>query len=80
MVTGHIHKAYVLDKNDKRSLLPHEYYVVVGSACFGEEDFWGAGLTVNRDKVLVEFTDSHHKVRENFELLLENSKKIFFNK
>ena len=80
MVTGHIHKAYVLDKNDKRSLLPHEYYVVVGSACFGEEDFWGAGLTVNRDKVLVEFTDSHHKVRENFELLLENSKKNFFNK
>ena len=70
MLAGHMHKAYVLEKNDKRSLLPHEYYAIVGSACFGDDEFWGAGITVNKDKILVQLTDSKKQVCESFKLLL----------
>ena len=72
MLTGHMHKAYILQRNDSRSLLPHEYPVVVGSACFGEEDFWGAGIILNNDQMQVYFTDSNKEIREAYTVDLVN--------
>ncbi|MBQ8743263.1 MAG: metallophosphoesterase [Clostridia bacterium] len=64
MVCGHIHKAYILEKNDKRSLRPHDYPVIVGSACFGDSDIWGTAITLSKDSLLVRFTDKEKSVRE----------------
>ncbi len=72
MLAGHKHKAYILEKNDARSLLSHEYPVVVGSACFDEEDFWGAGIILNKTAMQVYFTDSKKAIREAYTVDLTN--------
>jgi predicted phosphodiesterase len=65
MVSGHMHKAYILQRNDKRSLLPHEYPVVVGSACYDEE-VWGTAIVLNKTEMKVCFTDSNKQVKEAY--------------
>jgi len=65
MICGHVHQAYLLVKNDERSLRPHDFPVVVGSACC-DDDLWGAALTLHAGRLLVRFTDSEHKVRESY--------------
>ena len=74
MVTGHIHKAYILEKNDEKSLLSHEYPVVVGSACYGDDDFWGAGLVLNKNTLQVYFTDANQQVKEEYAIDLTSGK------
>ena len=74
MVTGHIHKAYILEKNDEKSLLSHEYPVVVGSACYGDNDFWGAGLVLNKNTLQVYFTDANQQVKEEYTIDLTSGK------
>lgn len=65
MLCGHIHRTYVLESGDERSLIPHSFPVIVGSGCYFEEnDIWGTALTVENGCVKAEFTDSHHSVRE----------------
>ena len=66
MICGHIHKAYVLEPNDAASLLSHGYPVVVGSACFGNDDFWGTAIIVKKDGVQMYFTDSSHTIKEEY--------------
>jgi hypothetical protein len=60
-----MHKAYILQRNDKRSLLPHEYPVVVGSACYDEE-VWGTAIVLNKTEMKVCFTDSNKQVKEAY--------------
>ncbi len=79
MLCGHIHNAYVLQPNDARSLLPHDYPVVVGSMhCnvryapggrLSVEKFYGAAITVCKDKTEVLFTDQNFEVYERHEFL-----------
>ena len=57
MLSGHFHRAYILEKNDARSLLPHEYSVIIGSANDDNGSLMGAALTLNENEVTVEFTD-----------------------
>ena len=69
MLCGHIHKTYILEPNDPQSLRPHSYPVVVGSAKSGKRSegsvaLWGAALTLNRDALLVQFTDQNGSVCE----------------
>ena len=63
MVSGHWHKAFVLEKNDKKSLRPHDFPIIVGSVT--DDDYIaGAALTFKKDRLLVKFTDSNHAVLE----------------
>ncbi len=64
MLCGHIHKAYVLQPNDPASMLPHPYPVVVGSACFGNDDLWGTAIVIRKGGMDAYFTDASHTVRE----------------
>jgi Icc-related predicted phosphoesterase len=69
MLCGHMHRAYVLFDGDERNTLPHDYPVIVGSACFFGETppkIWGTALTIDRGGVLVQFTDQNKKVREEY--------------
>ena len=72
MLCGHIHRAYILESGTPESLVPHDFPVVVGSACYFEEnDMWGTALTVENGNVTVSFTDSTHKVRQTHEITLK---------
>lgn len=74
MICGHIHNAYLLQPNDERSLLKHDYPVVVGSKLYKEkyapggrvtvEKYYGAAFTVNKDEIEVVFADQNFEVLE----------------
>lgn len=66
MLCGHMHKAYVLKKNDPRSLISNSFPVIVGSACFGDKDLWGTAITLTFDKIFVKFTDKDKNIKESF--------------
>ncbi len=66
MLCGHIHKAYILEKNDKRSLLPHEYPVIVGSACLEDGGLWGTALTLSGNEASVKFTDDKGDIHAEY--------------
>lgn len=68
MLSGHIHETYILEKNDKASLVPHDFPVVVGSHFEKGVDVWGTALTLSGDMLAVRFTDCKHEVRAEFAL------------
>lgn len=69
MINGHIHRTYVLKKNDERSLLPHEYNVIIGSAWSkndGKYEIAGTAINIKKNEINFKFTDSHHNVLEEY--------------
>lgn len=69
MLSGHIHKTYILEPNDERSLRPHSYPVVVGSERAGHRRegalaLKGAAMTLDRERLTVRFTDRNRTVCE----------------
>jgi len=68
MLSGHNHEAYILENNSEKSLRPHDYPVIIGSACFKDEDLWGAAVTVCKDKIFVKFTNVLNEVKESHNL------------
>lgn len=74
MLCGHIHKAYILEKNDSRCILNNEYPVIVGSAETPEKVVIGTALTLSGDMLTVRFTDDKHIVLEQRELDLISGK------
>ena len=69
MLCGHIHRAYVLEKNDPRSLRPHNFPVIVGSACyFDKNEIWGTAIRIENGKAKICFTDSSRSVTEAHEI------------
>lgn len=68
MISGHFHRAFILEKNDTRSFMPHDYTIIVGSeikivgADPRTKEYCGTALTINGNNTLVEFTDSEHRV------------------
>ena len=63
MLCGHIHKCYILQKNDEQSILPNAYAVIVGSALDHQtKEFIGAALTLSADKLTVKFTNDKKQV------------------
>ncbi len=77
MATGHVHQAYVFAPNDERCFMPHKYPVLAGSKLYKEryasggrlsvEKFYGAAITVCKDKTEVLFTDQNFEVYEHHE-------------
>ena len=65
MLCGHMHDAYVLQKNDERSLIKHNYPVVVGSKQRNGE-LWGTAITVKNGEIRVCFTDKNHEIKESY--------------
>ncbi|MBE6617775.1 MAG: metallophosphoesterase [Ruminococcaceae bacterium] len=65
MLCGHVHRAYLLKKNDENSLMPHGFPVVVGSAYY-EDDLWGTALTISGGKLYVKFTGKEHQVMASY--------------
>ena len=70
MLCGHMHRAYILEKNDSRSLRSHNFPIIVGSACHNDT-LWGTALTLHGNTVTVCFTDSCHTVMETHEIRLQ---------
>ena len=69
MLSGHMHKALVFEKNDKRSMRPHDYPIIVGSVMTDDYE-QGAALVFLDDTLSVKFTDRDHKVTEEYEIHL----------
>ena len=70
MLCGHDHRAYILRAgNTDRSLIPHNYPVVVGSVN-NQEKLMGAAIVLNKTEMQVSFTDTERKVAETHEITL----------
>jgi hypothetical protein len=76
MICGHMHDDYILEKNDPKSLRPHEYPVVVGSYIRYDRAFRGAALTLTGDMLTVRFTDTDRAVQEEHVLDLTEGRCI----
>ena len=63
MLTAHMHKTYILNQTCEMSTVPHDYPVIVGSACY-DNDIWGTALTIKDNHIVVKFTDSNKEVQE----------------
>lgn len=62
---GHLHVAELLKKNDEKSLRPHSYPIIVGSACILQSgDFCGAAMTISNNTLTVRFTNYKKEVKE----------------
>lgn len=71
-----MHTAYILEKNSEKSLRPHSYPAIIGSACFKDTDLWGTAITVSKNRITVHFTDVNKDIRESYEIDLERGKPI----
>lgn len=76
MLCGHIHKAYILERNDKASILSHEYAVIVGSAEDENRDVIGTALTLSGNKLTVRFTNTKKEVISESIIDIESGKII----
>ena len=71
MLCGHFHHAFMLMPGDERSLIAHQYPVVMGNNRFskdGSEHFWGTAIILNQHKAEIMFTDETHTVQERYSL------------
>ncbi len=75
MLCGHMHSAYILKKYDTRCLIPNSFPVVVGSACYRNNDLWGTAITLTSDRIFVKFTDKDKNVKESF-VIERNTKEL----
>ena len=61
MISGHFHKVFVLEPGDARSLRPHSYPIIIGSALSGE-DFVGTAIVLDRSGMEARFTNMNHEI------------------
>lgn len=64
MICGHIHRAFVLKKNDPYCMHPQNYPVIIGSEC-EKDDIIGTALNIKNGEMTVLFTDKEHSVRKS---------------
>ena len=77
MLSGHLHRAFVLDEGDESKTCPCEFPVIVGSALFRpEEIFWGTAITLTSNFALVKFIDDKKQVVQSFKIDLLDGKVI----
>ncbi len=65
MLSAHMHKAYLLEKNSPNALIKNHFPVIVGSE-WNEDEFYGCALTINKEEMVVKFTNSKKEVKEEF--------------
>ena len=63
MICGHLHRYFILNQNDERNTLEHNYPVIFGSD--PKNGFVGTAFVVNKDGMSVRFTNSTHEVLED---------------
>ena len=69
MLTGHLHKTFLLAPNDERATTPNPYPVIVGSAVtYSGDTIVGTAITLRRDGLTYRFTNQDHAVLEEGEL------------
>lgn len=67
MLSGHFHRTFILEKQDSRSFIPHDYPIIIGSeikivgADTTTKEYQGTALTIHADGVFVEFTNSNRE-------------------
>lgn len=73
MLCAHYHHAFILTADDKRSIIPHKYPVIIGSELEGTkiinekaypEFFRGAAVTLSDCYATVSFTDQNGRIKE----------------
>lgn len=72
MLCGHIHKAYIPERNDERSLLKHAFPVIVGSEIRGSSVIVGSALNICGNTLKVSFTDSEGNISDTSVIDLES--------
>lgn len=71
MLSGHLHKQFVMPKHDARCFDDNEYLIVTGSAIDYETEYCvGAALNISKERLRVRFTDSEKKVLSDEEYSL----------
>ena len=65
MLSAHMHKAYLLEKNSPNALIKNHFPVIVGSE-WNEDEFYGCALTINKEEMIVKFTNSKKEIKEEF--------------
>ncbi len=63
MITGHLHRAFIINPDDGVAYHKHSYPVIVGSAA-DYSDMMGTALIIDKDKITVKFTNTKHEVVE----------------
>ncbi len=63
MICGHLHRAYILEKNDPRSSRPHNFPIIIGAEARNGL-IWGCALIIKDGNMQVLFTDDNHKIIE----------------
>ncbi len=61
MLCGHFHDAFVLESNGERSLIKHNFPIIVGSA-FNDEKIVGTAIIISKECVNVKFTDEERNI------------------
>lgn len=69
MLSGHMHKALVFEKNDKRSMRAHNFPIIIGSV-MNDDYRQGAALVLSEDNLKVKFTDAEHNTTEEYDINL----------
>ena len=75
MLCAHIHKAYILQPNDKRCTIYNPYPIIFGSETT-EDDIIGLALTLNNNLLTVRFTNCSLQVVKEHTLDLSTGKII----
>ncbi len=75
MLSGHLHRAFILEDGDESKTCPCEFPVIVGSALFRpEEIFWGAAITLANNSAFVKFVDDKKQIVQSFVIDLSNGR------
>ena len=69
MLTGHLHKTFVLERGDERATTENPYPVIVGSSMtYSGDTIVGTAITLRRDGLTYKFTDQDLAVLEEGEI------------
>ena len=61
MLCGHFHKAFILEKDDEKNIINHNFPIIVGSE-LKDETVIGTAIVLSKDSMVVRFTDMNCNV------------------
>ena len=65
MLCGHLHRSFVLDKDNELNTIPHKYPVVFASH-IDKDDLWQAFITIKKDMITVTMNDRNGEEKEKY--------------
>ncbi len=67
MISGHLHKAFIVDKNYDSKTCPCQIPVIIGTEInLDNDEYIGTAITINKDEVLVRFTNDRKEIINKF--------------